>query len=83
MDILTLLVPQDREGTFSAQLLARCQRDAKALMLALIEMEVDGISTGKAAEVSVALCDTSFSKSLSSLLAGSLDAELNLKDSSA
>lgn len=34
---LELLVPQDREGTFSTQLFARYQRNEKALTLALME----------------------------------------------
>jgi transposase-like protein len=35
---LNLLVPQDREGTFSTRLFARYQRNEKALVLALMEM---------------------------------------------
>jgi putative transposase len=35
---LNLLVPQDREGTFSRRLFARYQRNEKALVLALMEM---------------------------------------------
>jgi putative transposase len=35
---LNLLVPQDREGTFSTRLLARYQRNEKALVLALMEL---------------------------------------------
>jgi len=37
---LKLLVPQDREGTFSTRLLSRYQRNEKALVLALMEMYV-------------------------------------------
>lgn len=73
---LNLLVPQDREGTFSTRLFARYQRNEKALVLALMEMYVEGVSTRKVTEVTEALCGTSFSKSLVSSLAGSLDAEL-------
>src|SRR5215207_3895754 len=73
---LKLLVPQDREGTFSTRLFARYQRNEKALCLALMEMYVEGVSTRKVKEVTEALCGTSFSKSLISSLAGSLDAEL-------
>jgi putative transposase len=73
---LKLLVPQDREGTFSSRLFARYQRNEKALCLALMEMYVEGVSTRKVAEVTEALCGTSFSKSLVSSLAGRLDAEL-------
>ena len=35
---LNLLVPQDREGTFSTRLFSRYQRNEKALVLALMEM---------------------------------------------
>ena len=73
---LNLLVPQDREGTFSTRLFARYQRNEKALCLALMEMYVEGVSTRKVKEVTEALCGTSFSKSLISSLAGSLDSEL-------
>jgi transposase-like protein len=73
---LDLLVPQDREGAFSTQLFARYQRNEKALVLALMEMYVEGVSTRKVREVTEELCGTSFSKSLVSELAGSLDPEL-------
>jgi putative transposase len=73
---LKLLVPQDREGTFSTRLFARYQRNEKALVLALMEMYVEGVSTRKVKEVTEELCGTTFSKSLISSLAGSLDSEL-------
>ncbi len=73
---LNLLVPQDREGTFSTRLFSRYQRNEKALVLALMEMYVEGVSTRKVKEITEELCGTSFSKSLVSSLAGSLDAEL-------
>ena len=61
---LNLLVPQDREGTFSTRLFSRYQRNEKALVLALMEMYVEGVSTRKVKEVTEELCGTSFSKSL-------------------
>jgi putative transposase len=73
---LNLLVPQDREGTFSTRLFARYQRNEKALVLALMEMYVEGVSTRKVKDITEELCGTSFSKSLISSLAGSLDSEL-------
>jgi len=73
---LSLLVPQDREGTFSTSLFARYQRNEKALCLALMEMYVEGVSTRKVKDITEELCGISFSKSLVSSLAGSLDAEL-------
>ena len=73
---LDLLVPQDREGAFCTQLFARYQRSEKALVLALMEMYVEGVSTRKVREVTEELCGTSFSKSLISELACNLDSEL-------
>lgn len=73
---LKLLVPQDREGTFSTRLFARYQRNEKALVLALMEMYVEGVSTRKVKDITEELCGTSFSKSLVSSLAGQLDSEL-------
>ncbi len=73
---LNLLVPQDREGTFSTRLFSRYQRNEKALVLALMEMYVEGISTRKVKDVTEKLCGTSFSKSLLSSLAARLDSEL-------
>jgi putative transposase len=73
---LSLQVPQDRDGTFSTQLFARYQRSEKALVLALMEMYVEGVSTRKVREITEVLCGTSFSKSLVSELAGQLDTEL-------
>ena len=74
---LNLLVPQDRESTFSTRLFSRYQRNEKALVLALMEMYVEGVSTRKVKEVTEELCGTTFSKSLISSLAGSLDSELS------
>jgi putative transposase len=73
---LNLLVPQDREGTFSTRLFSRYQRNEKALVLALMEMYLEGVSTRKVKEITEELCGTSFSKSLVSSLAGGLDSEL-------
>jgi putative transposase len=73
---LNLLVPQDREGTFSTKLFARYQRNEKALVLALMQMYLEGVSTRKVKDVTEELCSTTFSKSLVSSLAGRLDAEL-------
>jgi transposase-like protein len=64
------VVPQDREGTFSTRLFSRYQRNEKALCLALMEMNVEGVSTRKVKEITEELCGTSFSKSLISSLAG-------------
>jgi len=42
---LELRVPQDRQGRFSTELFARYQRSEKALVAALMEMYVQGVST--------------------------------------
>jgi putative transposase len=73
---LNLLVPQDREGTFSSRLFSRYQRNEKALVLALMEMYVEGVSTRKVKDITEELCGTSFSKSTVSHLATGLDSEL-------
>jgi putative transposase len=47
------------------------------LVLALMQMYVEGVSTRKVKDITEELCGTSFSKSLVSSLAGQLDAELD------
>ena len=73
---LELQVPQDRDGTFSTEVFGRYQRTEQALVLTLMEMDVQGVSTRKVAVVTEQLCGTRFSKSQVSALAGRLDAEL-------
>jgi putative transposase len=73
---LELRVPQDREGTFSTEVFGRYQRNEQALVLTLMEMYVQGVSTRKVANITEQLCGTSFSKSQISALAGRLDADL-------
>lgn len=73
---LELAVPQDRDGTFSTELFSRYQRTEQALVLTLMEMYVQRVSTRKVAAVTEALCGTRFSKSQVSALAGRLDGEL-------
>lgn len=73
---LNLLVPQDRESAFSTRIFSRYQRNEKALVLALMEMYVEGVSTRKVKDITEALCGMSFSKSLVSRLAAELDSEL-------
>ncbi len=57
-------MPQDRDAAVSTQLFTRYQRYEKALVLALMEMYVEGVSTRKVREITEALCGTSFSESL-------------------
>jgi transposase-like protein len=73
---LELDVPQDRDGTFSTEVFGRYQRTEQALVVTLMEMYVQGVSTRKVAAITEQLCGTSFSKSQVSALAGRLDADL-------
>ncbi|WP_279625778.1 IS256 family transposase [Parageobacillus thermantarcticus] len=68
---LTLRVPRTRDGEFSTELFQRYQRSEQALVLALMEMVVNGVSTRKITPITEELCGTSFSKStVSSLCKG-------------
>jgi len=70
---LTLLVPQVRDGQFSTELFTRYQRSEQALVLTLMEMVVNGVSTRKVARITEELCGTSFAKSTVSDLCKALD----------
>jgi transposase-like protein len=70
---LALRVPQLREGHFSTDLFARYQRSEQALVLTLMEMVVNGVSTRKVARITEELCGTSFAKSTVSDLCAGLD----------
>jgi putative transposase len=70
---LTLLVPQVRDGQFSTEVFARYQRSEQALVLTLMEMVVNGVSTRKVARITEELCGTSFAKSTVSDLCKALD----------
>ena len=70
---VTLMVPQTRDGRFSPEMFARYQRSEQALVLALMEMVVQGVSTRKVTEITETLCGTAFSKSTVSALCASLD----------
>lgn len=70
---LTLLVPQIRDGQFSTELFARYQRSEQALVLTLMEMVVNGVSTRKVGRITEELCGTAFAKSTVSDLCKSLD----------
>jgi putative transposase len=73
---LELLVPKDREGRFQPSLFARYERSEKALVLALIEMYVKGVSTRKVTDIVEQLCGLSVSASQVSMLVKRLDGEL-------
>ncbi len=44
---LELRVPQDRNGRFSTEVFERDQRSEKALVAALTQMSIQGVSTRK------------------------------------
>jgi putative transposase len=73
---LELRVPQDREGRFSTEVFERYQRSEKALVGALVEMYVQGVSTRKVKAISEELCGHEFSASTVSELNKKLDGEL-------
>lgn len=70
---LTLRVPQVRDGQFSTEIFARYQRSEQALVLSLMEMVVNGVSTRKVTRITEELCGVSFSKSTVSQLCMALD----------
>jgi putative transposase len=73
---LELRVPQDREGRFSTELFERHQRSERALVAALAEMYVQGVSTRKVKAITEELCGHSFSASSISAINKRLDASL-------
>lgn len=70
---ITLDVPRLRNGEFSHELFERYQRSEQALMLAMMEMVLQGVSTRKVTQITEELCGTSFSKSTVSALCQGLD----------
>jgi len=70
---LELRVPRDREGSFSPEVFDKYQRSEKALVLALQEMYLEGVSTRKTKKITEKLCGTEFSKDQVSRLAKKLD----------
>ena len=76
MGKLELRVPQDRNGRFSTEIFERYQRSEKALVAALTEMYIQGVSTRKVKAISEELCGHSFSASAISGFNKKLDEEL-------
>lgn len=70
---LNLNVPRHRNGTFSTVLFERYQRSEQALLLAMMQMVIDGVSTRKVENITEELCGKSFSKSMVSDLCKKLD----------
>ena len=73
---LELRVPQDRQGRFRTEVFERYQRSEKALVGALAEMYVQGVSTRKVKAITEELCGHEFSASTISRMNQKLDEEL-------
>ena len=70
---LKLKVPRTRDGEFSTTVFEKFKRCDQALILSMIEMVVNGVSTRKVTKIVEELCGSSVSKSLVSNLIKSVD----------
>ena len=70
---IVLQIPRFRYGKFTTDLFQRYQRSEQALLLALMEMVVNGVSTRKIEEITYELCGSEFSRSTISELCKNLD----------
>ena len=73
---ISLNICRDRDGTFQPQLFGRYQRNEKALVLAIIEMYLKGVSTRKIEPILEELCGLEISKSQVSELSKGIEAEI-------
>jgi putative transposase len=73
---LELRVPQDRQGRFRTEVFERYQRSEKALVGALAEMYIQGVSTRKVKEITEQLCGHEVSAATVNRVNKSLDEEL-------
>ena len=73
---IELEVPRDREGTFQTALFQRYQRSEKALVLTLMQMVVQGVSTRRVKNITTELCGREFSSSTVSRLVEELDEQV-------
>jgi len=74
---LVLRVPQCRDGQFSTEIFGRYQRSEQALVLAMMEMVLQGVSTRRVENVTTELCGESFSKSTVSRLCVNLQGRVD------
>lgn len=70
---IELQVPRLRDGNFSTTLFRQYQRSEQALVLAMMEMVINGVSTRKVSAITEELCGKQFSKSTISELCKNLD----------
>jgi putative transposase len=73
---LELEVPRAQDGSFSTELFDRYQRSEKALVLSLMEMVVQGVSTRRIKKITTKLCGRRFTKSTVSRLTKDLDEQV-------
>jgi putative transposase len=73
---IELRVPQDRQGRFRTEVFERYQRSEKALVAAMLEMYVQGVSRRKGKSITEELCGHEFSSSSVSRIVKTLDEEL-------
>jgi putative transposase len=73
---IALRVPQDRQGRFRTEVFERYQRSEKALVAAMMEMYLQGVSTRKVKSITEELCGHEFSSSTISRVVQQLDEEL-------
>jgi putative transposase len=73
---LELRVPRDRAGAFQPSLFARYERSEQALVGALVEMYIAGVSTRKVSRVVETLCGVHVSASAVSAVVKKLDTDL-------
>lgn len=69
-------MPQSRDGAFSTEVFCRYQRSEQALIAAMMEMVVQGVSTRTVRKITETLCGTQFSKRTVSRLCAQLDARV-------
>ncbi len=74
---ITLRVPRTREGDFSPTVFERYARCDQALVLSMLEMVINGVSTRKVTNIVEQLCGESVSKSFVSSLTQKLDPIVN------
>ncbi len=76
MGEVTFEVPQVREGGYYPNALEKGIRSERALLMALAEMYVQGVSTRKVAAITEQMCGTQISASQVSRATQTLDEEL-------
>lgn len=74
---IALRVPQDRQGRFRTDVFERYQRSEKALVAAMMEMYIQGVSTRKVKTITEELCGHEFSSATISRVVQQLDEELD------